>query len=173
MNANHELNVELHIDDLAEFVFVKNVNDAIISLTLDGLENNKDLFYFCLDLFCKGLVRLFGNNNTVSVEDITHDQFTGIQKKLKNAGILVELSIREIHTSEADAPSHDTSYDTSHDISHDTDANDQTSPTRIPVTNIPNIHELPDDLPLKEYCFILQNTTHSYKVTFELCHVQS
>ena len=85
----------MHINDLADFIFIKNVNDSIIQLSLNGVEDMKDLFYFCLDLFCKGLVILFGQDNKVEVEIITLEQFMLLRKKMANAGININLNIYE------------------------------------------------------------------------------
>ena len=43
--------VDMHINNLAEFMFLRNVNDAKLVMSLGGIEDAKDLFYFCLDLF--------------------------------------------------------------------------------------------------------------------------
>lgn len=146
------LNVEMHINDLADFMFVKNVNDAIIGLQMDGIEDNKDLFYFCLDLFCKGLVLMYGNGNSVNVDEISMEQFTSIQKKMKNAGILVHLSVFE------DIDDNDNSSDS------DNGDHDKAS------VNIDHIESLPNTLPINEYMFVLRNGTHVYRVTFDLVH---
>lgn len=83
--------VDMHINDLADFVFTKNVNNAEIYLQLHEVEDIKDLFFFCLDLFCKGLVLMYGSNNKVTLEDLTQEQFTDVHNKLLLTGIDVCL----------------------------------------------------------------------------------
>ena len=41
--------IDVEVDELSDFIFLKNTNDAIIELELGGIENNKDLFCFLLD----------------------------------------------------------------------------------------------------------------------------
>jgi len=89
-------NVDMHVNDLADFVFTKNINNAEIALDLHGVEDIKDLFFFYLDLFCKGLVLLFGDGRHVNVEDITLEQFEVIQKKMKCLGINVMLDLQPV-----------------------------------------------------------------------------
>lgn len=88
----------IYIDDLADYMFVKNKNN-IISLTLPLLQSKKDLFYFLFDLFCKGLVILFGNNNRVSIENLTINDFDKIKEKMSYAGIDIFLIIIHIQSS--------------------------------------------------------------------------
>ena len=79
------LEVDMHVNDLAEFMFTKNKSNALIELSLGGIENNKDLFFFCLDLFCKGLVILHGTENKVDLDSITMEQFGDIKNKMELA----------------------------------------------------------------------------------------
>ncbi len=95
------LYVDMEIDDFATFLFKRNVNNAIIELSLGGVENNKDLFLFLVDLVCKGLVLLFGEDNRVELDAVTLDDFKLIAKKLYCAGISVDL---EVETNEGDLP---------------------------------------------------------------------
>ena len=92
---NRIFNLDMSVNDLAEFVFIKNVNDSRLNLSLEGIEDTYDLFCFCVDLLCKGLVLLYGNNGRVEIDDMSADNLTHISKKMKNAGILLSLSIEE------------------------------------------------------------------------------
>jgi hypothetical protein len=40
------LYMDMHIDYFADFLFIKNINNSIIELTLPEIENNKDMFFF-------------------------------------------------------------------------------------------------------------------------------
>lgn len=139
-----ETQVEAHINDLAKFLFLVN-KDSSIYLSLHGIEDNKDMFYFCVDLFSKGLILLFGENNRVEINSITYDQFSLVKQKLGKAGIKVYLATYE------DIPIDDERPGT-HQI------------------NIPQIQNLPNNLPLKEYVFILRSNNQVYQVSFELFH---
>lgn len=141
------MEVDMHINDLAEFMFLRNMNDAKLGLTLGGIEDNKDLFYFCLDLFCKGLVMLFGQGvNKVNVDDITMDQFVLLHKKMLNAGIQVFLDVHEDLPDDSEATSH-------------------------PCLNLADIQEQPSHMPLSDYKFILRALNMVYQVSFETVHV--
>lgn len=92
-NQNY-IHVDMEVNDFAYFMFKKNVNDAIIELSLGGVENTKDLFCFLVDLLCKGLVISFGNNsNRIEIDDLTIDDFQVIKKKMGLAGIEVNLNL--------------------------------------------------------------------------------
>lgn len=90
--------VEIEIENLAEWVFEKNVNNAILEIELNGIENQHDLFCFCVDLLCKGLVLLYSNEQgMVEIEQITFDQFEHIKHKMSFAGIEANLNIVPYH----------------------------------------------------------------------------
>lgn len=91
--ADNMLYVDMEVDDFATFVFKRNINNAIIDLSIGGVEHNKDFFLFLVDLVCKGLVLLFGENNRVELDNITLDDFNSIRKKLLCAGIDVDLKV--------------------------------------------------------------------------------
>lgn len=141
-NIENIQNVDMHINDLASVVFKYNVNDLSLMLSLHGLENHKDLFYFCVDLFCKGLVMMYGNGNSVEIATITQEQFEFLRKKMRNAGIDVKL---EVHP------------DTSND-------------SNIASLNFAAIESLPDDLDVSDYSFELRTSNLVYNVNFHMIH---
>lgn len=153
-----DLSVEMCIDDLANFMFLKNTNDAIIELSLGGIENNKDLFFFCLDLFCKGLVFLYGNDGKVNVDTLGEEQFNTVKRKMSLAGINTVLDF-EVNP----VPPLDDQLDVSSDA----------PPDVPPISNSLNIHELDMDSchkNLKDYVFKLKMGPVIYKIHFELVH---
>lgn len=132
--------VDMHVNDLAEFLFLKNVNNVKIELTLGGIESNKDLFCFCLDLFCKGIVLLFSEDGTrVHVEDMTYEQFEKVKVKLACAGVDASLEVKE-------------------------------RASDVIFTNLMEIDMDVDNKPVDEYEFRLQNLTHIYKLSFSFKH---
>ena len=84
----------MNINDFAEFVFIKNVNDALVELSLGGVENNLDLFCFFVDLVCKGLVFLFGKDNKVELDCVTMEDFKKVQHKMHLLGVDVILDVK-------------------------------------------------------------------------------
>ena len=86
--------MDIHVDDLATYVFLKNPIGRTFSLSLDGLETTKDLFFFMLDLFCKGLVLLYGKDSkTVDLTTIDNDKFLAVSSALFCAGIITHLEM--------------------------------------------------------------------------------
>ncbi len=132
----------MNINDFAEFMFKKNVNNAEIYLELGGIEDNKDLFYFCLDLFCKGLIYMFGENGKVNIELITHEQFYQVKQKMLLAGIIVNLTYQ--------------------DITNNLDQNT--------VINLDEIEKDENNLNLKDYEFTITTDKLIYKINFDLTH---
>ena len=84
----------MNINDFADFVFIKNVNDALVELSLGGVENNLDLFCFFVDLVCKGLVLLFGKENKVELDSVSMEDFKRVQHKMHLLGIDVILDVK-------------------------------------------------------------------------------
>jgi hypothetical protein len=137
--------MEIDIDYLAEFLFLRNTSNSLVELTLDGIEDNKDFFFFCLDLFCKGLVLLYGKDNKIVINDIDEEQFESVRKKLENAGILAKLTVHTLPPLSPDSV--------------------------FPNVNIAELKELPANLDIDSYVFkIDMNPQLAYNITFQLIH---
>lgn len=95
MHGDHLL-VDMSVNDLADFVFNKNHDNKRVELDINGLEDTRDLFCFCLDLMCKGLVMLFGTENRVAVNDLSQDQFRIMCDKMRCVGIECTLKIIQV-----------------------------------------------------------------------------
>jgi hypothetical protein len=90
----------MDIDGLAPMIFLKNPNDLPIKLNLlDPIENGKDLFFFLLDLFFKGIyyvsVGHYGNCEIIKLSELTLDTVFKAIRKLRNINVKVVLSISE------------------------------------------------------------------------------
>jgi hypothetical protein len=145
-NGGEHYDVEMQIQDLAEFMFLRNVNNVSIELSLGGIESNKDLFYFLLDLFCKGLVLMFGNGNSVDIDTLNEQNFMQIREKLLCAGLEVTLNMypSDIEGDEFEA-----------------------TPASI---NLQEIETAEENKPLNEYEFKVTNKYMIYVVSFNLIH---
>lgn len=107
------------ITAFSEYMFQTNIHNRKIQLILEGIENNKDLFLFLMDLFCKGLVLCYGVNNSVDFDSLDLDKFAYIKSKMGNAGIHIHLDVKEnpihmptsINSEEIDAESPDKPVD--------------------------------------------------------------
>ena len=85
----------IDIDLLAPIIFCRNNNDLPILLNLeDPLKNPKDIFYFCTDLFFKGLYYMHNDSgNKVVINNLSVEQIYKVIAKLKNAKINTILNI--------------------------------------------------------------------------------
>lgn len=141
----------MEVSDLADFMFKRNVNNVVLDLSLGGIENNKDFFYFILDLFCKGLVLLFGGEeNSVDVDTITMDNFKIVKEKMLCAGININMAY----------------YPNDIDL-QDGEVVDMSKRT---VLNLDEINSSPDNKPLEEYVFKLLTIKNQYIISFNLLH---
>jgi hypothetical protein len=93
MDRKRCISASISIDDLAEFIFQKNVNDAEIELSLNGISGSYGLFNFFISLLSQGILMLSGEN-TVDIEGITQDTFAVIIKKMQNAHVKVNVTVR-------------------------------------------------------------------------------
>jgi hypothetical protein len=156
-----DLHVDMHIDNLAHFMFIRNINNALVELCLGGIENNKDLFYFCLDLFCKGLVLLFGKDGKVDIESLILDDFIQVKRKMALAGIDVKLDIYEIPKDAEEEPD---------DIAPALANAPPDVPEARNAVNLPEIENIHDNMELKEFVFRLKMDRVIYNISFELKH---
>ena len=85
----------IDIDLLAPIIFIKNINNLPILLNLtDPLKTPRDIFYFCTDLFFKGLYYMHrNNNNKVIINNLSLEQIYLVVSKLKHARINTVLNI--------------------------------------------------------------------------------
>ena len=133
------LQVDMEVDDFASFIFLKNKNDAIIELSLGGVENMKDMFCFLVDLLCKGLVLLFAKETyRIEIDELSINDFQLLKKKMSLAGIDVKLNMLQ---------------NTDH---------------IPPSINIRDIDFLPDNEPLDTYVFRVVSLTFIYEIRFAI-----
>tara|TARA_B100000497_G_scaffold73903_1_gene82830 strand:- start:228 stop:659 length:432 start_codon:yes stop_codon:yes gene_type:complete len=94
---------EVHINDitkLVEFVFVENRGNNRMLIESSDFKDNRDLFFFCIELTMKGLSYLYGNENgKVDIDDLSMEQIESVKSKLANAAIELLLDIEEIEDS--------------------------------------------------------------------------
>lgn len=142
--TDHHPTVSMAVEHLAGFVFLHNVHDAVIELSMEGIRNNKDLFYFCLDLFCKGLVMLFGDDrNRVDLDGLDMVKFSVVRHKMLLAGIDTLL---QVETKEPD-------------------------PTSNVYLNLKDIELQRDDELLHKFRFKIHTRRTVYTISFDLRHV--
>lgn len=90
------VHVELEVDDLPEFIFLRNRFNKPIELHLNGIQDTTDLFCFCVDLLCKGLFYCCAHkseNGGVDIESITEEEFNIVVTRLGHAGININMKV--------------------------------------------------------------------------------
>lgn len=86
---------DIDVDALAPMIFLKNPNNLPIKLDLvNPLTDTKDIFYFCTDLFLKGIFYMNANKNLkVVLNEVSIECIFDAVKKLKNAKINTNVTI--------------------------------------------------------------------------------
>lgn len=139
---------DMDFSDFASYLFLQNAEGKVLEINLHGIQNSKELFCFSLDMLCKGLVLLYGNDNKVSLKELSIDNFYTVSKKLKAIGIECHLDLVEVETP----------TDNLVDLWSQN------------FLNMQMVNDMPDDLPLDAYTFELQTASHIYKITFSTTH---
>lgn len=140
--------MDMSLNDLAEFLFLHNSADRLVGISLNGIDTSRDLFCFCLDILCKGLVLLFGNDNKVVLQDLSYDDFCKVNEKMKCIGIKCHLETFQVD----DPPENIVDLWTQN------------------ILNIHRIHSTDENLKLEEYHFDIQTKEFIYRIRFELIH---
>ena len=126
----------IHITDLAKYIFEENLqfkNDVLLDVRT--LQTTKQLFFFFFELFCKGLVILFGSESgRLELNSVSSEQFDLVRECLRRAHI-------KLHLTTYDA---DTARLLDHDVS---------SSREVANRSITDLRDAPDDLSLDEYVF--------------------
>lgn len=135
----------IDIDALAPMIFLKNPNNLPIKLDiLDPLKNTKDIFYFCTDLFLKGIFYMNTNKNMeVVINDLSIDDIFSTVKKLQNAKIQTCITIDGTET-------------------------DKSKYKHIIKDSIECVKKMDDNESLQEYYLLIPMNDSLYKITFQL-----
>jgi hypothetical protein len=136
---------DMNVNELARFLFVNNEANRRVIVNLADLECTKDLFCFCFDMMCKGLVILFGTDNRVSLNQITLDQFEVVRKKMQCVGIDTFLKVFPVEP--------------------------PPTPLDFYTQNMLNMHQVmagPVRPNLEDYTFKIQTMDMMYNITFKV-----
>lgn len=138
-------NFNIDIDALAPMIFLKNHNDLPIKVNiLDPLKNTKDIFYFCTDLFLKGIFYMNTEKNMkVVINELTLDDIFSTVKKLKNAKIQTNITIDGTET-------------------------DRSKYKYIMKSSIEYVRNMSDNESLQEYYLLIPMNDSLYKISFQL-----
>ncbi len=159
MNIGQEItHMQMNVNYLANFLFIENKNIKI-TLFSEELKNSKNLFFFLLDLFFKGIVLLYGknmignNNNyikaSVELNTLNYEQIEVIKDKLKLAYIKLNLLYYHYSTVEE---------------------GDETVKIKYKMSNIEELKKLNDNLNIKDYVFKLAIDDNIYNISFDIIY---
>jgi hypothetical protein len=156
INNNYENtnNVEMSVNYLANFIFLENTKDIKITLQSDEFDNAKDMFFFILDLYFKGMVLLYGKKNdnfssSVILNELSLEQIDFIKDKLKNAHI--KLNFDYYHYTNIEEGNLDILE-------------------KYKKSNMTLLTSFADNLNIKEYIFKLSMGEYIYFINFEILH---
>lgn len=91
-------NIDIH--ELAAFIFLKNTEENQLYLHITSLKTKKQLFFLLFDLFCKGLILLYGSGNRLLLNKLDMSQFDELKRKLKCAHVNLILTLYDAKTAQ-------------------------------------------------------------------------
>lgn len=84
--------VEMDMQSLLQFVFIENKKANIIFQS-EMFKTSKDLFFFCVDFLCKGLVLLFSEDGkTLYFSKLSTESFMLALAKMEKLGINASIT---------------------------------------------------------------------------------
>ena len=87
------------VHDLSKHIFKHNDEGHEMLLGLEeSVKTNKELFSFCFQLFCNGLVLLYGDGQKVLLNALSMEQLDTVRAKLKCAHIHVNIATYDLDT---------------------------------------------------------------------------
>lgn len=89
--------VNINVSELANYIFVKNDNKELY-ININSLKTKKELFFFLFDIFCKGIILLYGENNKIKLNNLESFQFEEIEKKFRYAHIKLNMIHYDLDT---------------------------------------------------------------------------
>jgi hypothetical protein len=89
----------LGMHEMSNRIFKHNDQGYEMLLGLDqSVKTNKELFSFCFQLFCNGLVLLYGDEQKVLLNALSMEQLDTIRKKMKCVHIHVKIATYDLDT---------------------------------------------------------------------------
>lgn len=91
--------VNINVNELANYIFKINTEKELF-ININCLKTKKELFFFLFDIFCKGIILMYGENNRMKLNNLELHQFEEIKQKLKYAHIHLNLIIYDKDTAQ-------------------------------------------------------------------------
>lgn len=92
--------MQVAVHELVDLLFKQDLGNLKVDLNLHMLKDFRDLFYFCFDLLAKGLVTVVGDGKTITLDDLSEEQFDQVKSRMLIAGILVHKVSRPNESSD-------------------------------------------------------------------------
>jgi hypothetical protein len=151
MSGSSNTFVNIDVGEVAKFIF-ENDNKEIY-INIQSLKTKKQLFFFIFDLFCKGIIILFGDGKRMCLNSLSLEQFDEIKIKMKNAHLLLNMCV----------------YDKDIAVLLDMiPENLENQEKNIIQKSINKITMMEDDLDLKEYIFHLYMNDALFCISFDI-----
>lgn len=147
----------IDINELAAFIFTKNVEEQKVLLHINSLKTTKQLFFLLFDLFCKGLILLYGNNsNRLLLNKLEMSQFEELKRKLKCAHINLILTLYDADTAKL--------------LDMIPDSSGEHHESTIIRSSLDRILKMDDNDDLTEYQFHLYMNDTLFCINFDIMH---
>ena len=146
----------IDVSELANYIFVHNIHDNDILININCLKTQKELFFLLFDLFCKGIILMYGENNRMTLNTLNMEQFDEVKRKLKCARIHLNLILYDKEMAEL--------LDL---IPKDMDDNYERN---IITYSLAKIRAADDNIDLKEFVFQLFMNNTLYCIHFDILH---
>jgi hypothetical protein len=168
LDSKKNIHKQVDYAQLLDFIYTKNNNKRCF-LQTPQLNNTKELFCFCLDLFCKGILICYGNETkSVNLEELTLDQLKLVIDKLSMTGIMTIIEIQQLNKK--------VNEDDDDDEDDDKDEDDNKESTTVVTNNakeilqnsLSNIYANDNNALLSSFKFDLQVRDFMYIIRFEI-----
>lgn len=167
LDTSYTQNKNVNYNELVEYIYEKNQGKRIV-IQAESVNTAKELFYFCLDLFCKGLLYLFGDeHNRVRIDTMSLSQIQKVIDKLGYTGIMTIIHIEQKSVFMNNKEQYgyvDHLSLTSQDVVSITSP----SPSQFVQNSLNNIEKKTDNQDLSSYKFHLVNKDLIYIIHFEI-----
>lgn len=100
----------LSLDKAVEMIFAQNMDEdyEIDGMSINGIDNTTDIFWFITKLFKEGTIYMFKKENgDVDLDSLTNDDFEKINKCMHRVGVNIELYVENITSQKTDILHHD------------------------------------------------------------------
>lgn len=165
LNTSHAQRKNVNYNELIEYIYEKNKSKRIV-IQAESINTAKELFYFCLDLFCKGLLYLYGDEqNRVRIDTMTLPQIQEVIDKLGYTGIMTIIHIVQSVDFMKNNDHH--GYGDHLSLTQQ-NAVSFSSPSQFVQSSLNNIEKKPDNQDLSSYKFHLVNKDFIYIIHFEI-----